>query len=81
MSNKKKIDFIFLKDGFYDFGSVLNKKKCLELKRFINSKRPCNKNIFYKSKKEFLRKRFLFTEIECLLFFFYCKNYLKDHDL
>ncbi len=56
MSDKKKIDFKFLKDGFYDFGSILNKKKCLELKRFINSKRPCNKNIFYKSKKEFLIK-------------------------
>ena len=33
------------------------------------------------SKKEFSRKRFLFTDIEYFLFFFYCKNYLRDHDL
>jgi len=56
MQNKKKISNQFLQEGFYDFGSVLNKSKCLELKRFINKHRPCNKDIFYKNKKEFLKK-------------------------
>ena len=56
MSDRKKINSYFLQNGFYDFGSILDKKKCLELKKFINKKRPCNKNIFYKSKKEFIKK-------------------------
>lgn len=56
MLDKKKINSKFLEDGFYDFGSILDKKKCQDLTKFIDSKRPCNKNIFYKSKKEFLRK-------------------------
>ena len=56
MLDKKKINSKFLEDGFYDFGSILDKKKCQDLTKFIDSKRPCNKNIFYKSKREFLRK-------------------------
>ena len=56
MQSKKTISLKFLKDGFYDFGSILNKKKCLELKKFIDVNRPCTKNIFYKNKKEFLKK-------------------------
>jgi len=56
MLDKKKIQSKFLGEGFYDFGSVLNKKKCFELKKLINKNRPCSKNIFYKSKKEYLKK-------------------------
>ena len=56
MRSKKTISHKFLKDGFYDFGSILNKKKCLELKKFIDLNRPCTKNIFYKNKKEFIKK-------------------------
>ena len=57
MRSKKTISHKFLKDGFYDFGSILNKKKCLELKKFIDINRPCTKNIFYKNKKEFIKKK------------------------
>jgi len=60
MSNKKIIEKFFLKNGYYDFGSILDKKKCLELKKKIDNERPCNKNIFFKSKKEFkLKGRFI----------------------
>tara|TARA_B100000787_G_C16176775_1_gene289476 strand:+ start:557 stop:1507 length:951 start_codon:yes stop_codon:yes gene_type:complete len=56
MLNKNKAQSKFLEEGFYDFGSVLDKKKCSELQKFIDKNRPCNKNIFYTSKKEFLKK-------------------------
>ena len=56
MLSKKKIQSTFLKKGFYDFGSILNEQRCFELRKLINKNRPCNKNIFYKSKKEFLKK-------------------------
>ena len=36
--------------------SILDKRKCIELKKFIDRHRPCNKNIFYNSKKEFIKK-------------------------
>lgn len=55
MLNKKKICSQFINDGYYDFGSILNKKKCLSLKNLIDKNRPCKKNIFYKNKKEFLK--------------------------
>ena len=56
MLDKNKAESKFLEEGFYDFGSVLDKKRCSELKKLIDKNRPCNKNIFYKSKKEFLKK-------------------------
>ena len=56
MLDKKKVNSYFLQNGFYDFGSILDKRKCIELKKFIDRHRPCNKNIFYNSKKEFIKK-------------------------
>ena len=53
MLNKKIIQNFFLRNGFYDFGSILDKKKCLELKKKIDLERPCGKKIFFKSKKDF----------------------------
>ena len=56
MLNKKKIKKKYILDGFYNFGKILDEKKCLELKKYINKHRPCNKKIFYKSENEFKKK-------------------------
>lgn len=56
MLNKKKIRNFFLENGYYDFGCILNKDKCFELKELIDQNRPCNRDIFYNSKKKFLQK-------------------------
>ena len=56
MLNKKKIRNFFLENGYYDFGCILNKNKCFELKELIDQNRPCNRDIFYNSKKKFLQK-------------------------
>ena len=57
MLNKKRIRKKYILDGFYNFGKILDEKKCLELKKYINKHRPCNKKIFYKSENEFKKKR------------------------
>ena len=46
----------FRKTGFYNFGSVLNKKKCLEIQKRISNLRKLDKKIFYSSEKEFMKK-------------------------
>ena len=56
MLDKKKVNSYFLQNGFYDFGSILDKRKCIELKKFIDRHRPCNKNIFIIQKKSVLKK-------------------------
>ncbi len=56
MIKKKNVEKKFLEDGYFDFGSILNKKDCLILRDYINKKRPCSKKIFYKNEKEFLKK-------------------------
>ena len=53
--NEKKIYNSFLKDGYFNFKTILNRKNCLQLRKFIDMHRPCSDKIFYKSKKEFLR--------------------------
>ncbi len=51
---KKKIKLKdFVNDGFINFGSILNKGKCGQLRKEINSNRPCNKKIFLSSLSEF----------------------------
>ena len=54
---KKKININrFIEDGVINFGSILNKKKCNDLRKLINKHRPCKKKIFYSSFKEFKKK-------------------------
>lgn len=54
---KKKININnFIEDGVINFGSILNKKKCNDLRNLINKYRPCKKKIFYNSFKEFKKK-------------------------
>ena len=50
------INSFFRKTGFYNFGSVLNKKKCLEIQKRISNLRKLDKKIFYSSEKEFMKK-------------------------
>tara|TARA_Y100000590_G_scaffold419436_1_gene521175 strand:+ start:801 stop:1727 length:927 start_codon:yes stop_codon:yes gene_type:complete len=56
--NRKKTNNYssFISKGWYDFGNILDKKKCKELYDNILRKRPLTKNIFYQSKKEFKQK-------------------------
>ena len=56
MLDKKKIKKKYVLDGFYDFGKILDEKKCLVLKKYINKHRPCSKKIFYKTENEFKKK-------------------------
>jgi hypothetical protein len=53
MLSKKNIEKFFLKNGYYDFGNILEKSKCTKLKNIIDENRPCNKSIFFKTKKDF----------------------------
>ncbi len=46
----------FQKTGFWNFGKIIDTKSCLELQKKIRKLRKLNKNIFYKSEKEFLKK-------------------------
>lgn len=39
--------------GCANLGVILDKKKCTELRKFINQNRPIKSNIFYKNKKDF----------------------------
>ena len=57
MNRKKTNNYSsFISKGWYDFGNILDKKKCKELYDNILRKRPLTKNIFYQSKKEFKQK-------------------------
>ena len=46
----------FTTSGFMNFGSILNKKKSKLLQKQIQNLRNLNKNIFYKSEKDFKKK-------------------------
>ena len=57
MNRKKTNNYSsFISKGWYDFGNILDKKKCKELFYNILRKRPLTKNIFYQSKNEFKQK-------------------------
>ena len=43
----------FRKTGFHNFGSILNRKKCLELQDKISKLRKLDRKIFYTTEKEF----------------------------
>ena len=55
MSNKTKHKY-FPKSGYCNFGKILNSKECRKLKNKINKIRGLNKNLFYKTEAEFLKK-------------------------
>ena len=46
----------FRKTGFHNFGSILNRKKCLEIQDRISKLRKLDRKIFYSSEKEFNKK-------------------------
>lgn len=46
----------FINDGVINFGSILDKKKCKDLRARINQARPCNKSIFFKSLSDFKKR-------------------------
>ena len=46
----------FPQNGFCKASKKLDKKSCLQLRNFIDSKRPISNNIFYKSEEEFKLK-------------------------
>jgi len=53
---QKKINNFFDSEGYYNFGSIFDKKKCKNLREEIKKLRKLNKNIFYKSENEFKKK-------------------------
>ena len=46
----------FISKGWYDFGNILDKKKCKKLFNHILKDRPLTKNIFYRNKNELKKK-------------------------
>ena len=52
---KKYTNADFSENGYSNAGTILNKKKCQNLRDFINSYRPVKKSIFYQSEKDFKR--------------------------
>jgi len=58
ISKKNSIKFSknFEKKGFCNFGKIINSKKCKKLQKKISKLRKLDKNIFYKTEKEFKKK-------------------------
>ena len=50
--NSKKFEI----NGFCNFGKIIDSKKCKNLEKRISSLRKLDKNIFYKSEKDFVKK-------------------------
>jgi len=46
----------FEKNGFCNFGKIINSKKCKNLQKKISRLRKLDKNIFYKNEKDFKKK-------------------------
>ena len=55
ISKKNKIKYLkdFDKKGFFNFGKIINEKKCKNLKKKISKLRKLDKNIFYKTENDF----------------------------
>ena len=54
--NNKKSYKKFENIGFFNFGKIINTNKCKKLQKKISKLRILDKNIFYKSEKEFKKK-------------------------
>ncbi len=56
ISNKSQLPLKqFSEKGCANLGEILDKKKCHDLRSFINENRPINSDIFYKDKQDFIK--------------------------